>query len=349
MRVYTVHECSLLVADAFKKDYIFRNITVRGMVSNLHVHFSGMVFFSLVDEEFRILCKIRKMGSTFRGRNLKNGTEVSISGSFIYDKNNGKPLIIVERVLAVSESPITIRLAQLRSELEERGYFDSQRKKKLPKYPFKIGIITSKSGAAVYDIIKTGLLRNNSISYSIYNTSVQGADTAENIANMIRVANNDEPRSDVLIVARGGGAEEDLKVFNELILLEAAHASEIPIISAVGHETDITLLDLVADVRASTPTQAAEIAVPNKQDIEKQILKFIRTMMVYTDYSLQAKKDQFFYYIKMFGTVMDAKDIDSAREMVFLMWLLLHKQMARVLGVRKMEVAENLLRLNEYN
>ena len=272
MKVYSVRECSSLVAGALQKDYIFKNITISGTVSNLHFHFSGVIFFSLIDEESRITCRIGKMRSAFLGRRIKNGTEILILGNIKYDKISGRPIFQVDRILSSTESPILEKLDMLKKELKSSGYFDIEKKKRLPLFPFRVGIVTSASGAVIHDIIRTGFLRNNSVRYSLYSTTVQGEDAAADMAEMVIRANEETEPPDILIIARGGGAEEDLAPFNQRVLLDAVFCSKIPVISAVGHETDVTLLDLAADVRASTPTQAAEIAVPDKKYIEERII-----------------------------------------------------------------------------
>lgn len=137
MKVYSVRECSSLVAGALQKDYIFKNITISGTVSNLHFHFSGVIFFSLIDEESRITCRIGKMRSVFLGRRIKNGTEILILGNIKYDKISGRPIFQVDRILSSTESPILEKLDMLKKELKASGYFDIEKKKDYPYSPLE--------------------------------------------------------------------------------------------------------------------------------------------------------------------------------------------------------------------
>ena len=265
MKIYSVNECSRLMAGRMKKDYIFDHIAVRGTVSSVHTHFSGITYFSLLDGESRLFCVIGRMSSTFLKRRLEGGMEVTVVGDIRYNTFSGWPSLFVERILSVQKSREAEERENLIKELTELGYFDPLRKKELPHFPFHIGIISSESGAVVHDIVKTGHLRNPCVRYTLYSSSVQGREASLDMAQRIHEAEESPDRPDVLILARGGGAEEDLSPFNDRTLLDAVHECSIPLISAVGHETDTTLTDLAADRRASTPTQAAEIAIPERK------------------------------------------------------------------------------------
>ena len=278
MRTYNVAECSQFLAAAIQKSYIFKNITVRGTLSGVHTHFSGVTFFSLYDGSRRISCFIGRMHHAFLTRNLESGLEASCVGDLRYDSRMGRPVLYVNRVLAVGQSELQKKQDTLYTELERQGYFDKACKKPLPLFPFHIGIVTSGSGAVIHDIIQTGRMRNPYIRYSLYNSVVQGEGAAEDMAAVVSSISKTEDTPDVLIIARGGGAEEDLAPFNERVLLEAVHDCPIPIISAVGHETDTTLIDLVSDVRASTPTQAAELAIPLQREILGDIERLVQSM-----------------------------------------------------------------------
>lgn len=150
------------------------------------------------------------MRSAFLGRRIKNGTEILILGNIKYDKISGRPIFQVDRILSSTESPILEKLDMLKKELKSSGYFDIEKKKRLPLFPFRVGIVTSASGAVIHDIIRTGFLRNNSVRYSLYSTTVQGEDAAADMAEMVIRANEETEPPDILIIARGGGAEEDL-------------------------------------------------------------------------------------------------------------------------------------------
>lgn len=265
MKIYSVDECSRFLYQAIDKDYIFKKIAVRGTISNLRTHFLNISFFTLLSDKSRISCFIGKAHHTFLTRNLQNGKEASIVGDLKFDKMSGRPVLYVSRILDVKVSVLKENRDALQRELDAAGYFNPENKKTLPIFPFHIGIITSGSGAVVHDIIRTGRMRNDAVRYTLFNSLVQGKEAAMHLAQMVHRAENLEDPVDILIIARGGGAEEDLAPFADRVLLDAVFSCRIPVISAVGHETDTTLLDLVADCRASTPTQAAEIAIPEKK------------------------------------------------------------------------------------
>lgn len=264
MKIYTVGECSELMASVFRKTYLTKQTAIRGTIVNLKIHTSGAVYFTLVDPDGRIFCHIAARHRTYLTRHIYNGCLATVVGDFLYHTFSGWPVLHVSRIMGVEESPLTQKKNRLQKELEKKGFLDPLKKKPLPAFPFGIGVITSLSGAVLHDIVKTGRLRNPSIHYKVWGASVQGKEAAELMAAQVREASESPEPPDILIIARGGGAEDDLSAFNEKVLLEAVHDCPIPVISAVGHETDVTLLDLVADVRASTPTQAAELAIPRR-------------------------------------------------------------------------------------
>ena len=271
MKIYSVNECSRLISTRLQKDYVFHNLAVKGTVSSMHRHFSGTTYFTLLDGDSRIFCVIGRMRNQFLTRGLESGMEATVIGNLRFNTVSGWPVLFAERIMGVKKSTYQEAREKIYEGLSEAGYFDPFRKKSLPLYPFHIGIVTSESGAVVHDILRTGRMRNPSVRYTLYGTDVQGKEAAAHMAAMIEKASRSADAPDVLILARGGGGEDDLSPFNEKVLLHAIHECRIPLISAVGHETDTTLADLAADRRASTPTQAAEIAIPSCRDLGRQI------------------------------------------------------------------------------
>lgn len=271
MKSMTVKEAGRLISSNFKKEYRYKGIIIRGTISNLRTHFSGISFFSLMEEDVRLLCFIGKMRHNFLIRNLSDGVDATITGDLIYDANRSYALLIVSGVSGIRESESALRKKRMFETFAEKGYFDASAKKLLPLFPFHIGVVSSSSGAVIHDIMKTGKNRNPAVRYTLFNSSVQGKSAAASIMTMIEKANSCSDRPDLLILARGGGSEEDLSVFDDPLVVEAVHRSEIPIISAIGHETDTTICDYAADVRASTPTQAAEIAIPDTINLRRDI------------------------------------------------------------------------------
>ena len=349
MKVYSVRECSSLVAGALQKDYIFKNITISGTVSNLRFHFSGVIFFSLIDEESRITCRIGKMRSAFLGRRIKNGTEILILGNIKYDKISGRPIFQVDRILSSTESPILEKLDMLKKELKASGYFDIEKKKRLPLFPFRVGIVTSASGAVIHDIIRTGFLRNNSVRYSLYSTTVQGENAAADMAEMVIRANEETEPPDILIIAIPPspfgveiGSEEDLTPFNQRVLLDAVFCSKIPVISAVGHETDVTLLDLAADVRASTPTQAAEIAVPDKKYIEERIICLYLVLQKIIRDKLNISKLKLQHTLTIFNILAQSGKVTAVRKDILYNWIILDRKLKKVISNKKLDILERM-------
>lgn len=271
MKIYSVNECGGMLSQNIQKNYIFRNIAIRGTIRGIHTHFSGVVYFNLTDEKSRISCFIGKAGASFLSRKLESGMEASLIGDIRYNAVSGWPVLFVHRVISTSKSVSQEEKELLEDQLKKKGYFDPALKRRLPAFPFHIGIISSSSGAVVHDIVKTGSLRNSAVKFTLFNTAVQGEGSALSIAHAIEAACSSDDAPDILILARGGGAEDDLSLFNEKIVLDAIFNRSIPIVSAIGHETDTTLADLAADLRASTPTQAAELAIPMKKDLIMEI------------------------------------------------------------------------------
>lgn len=347
MKVYTVHECSNIISESIMKNYLSRNITVEGVVSSFREHFSGNCYFSLIDDTYRISCKINHMHLRFVKKNLNSGDKVIISGSIVYDKYFGRPLFLVERVLDSVKSSNETEKEKLIKELEVKGYFSKQLNRRMPKYVFNVGIITSKSGAAVHDIIETGRMRNKNVSYFVYNSSVQGEKAAQNMANMVEFANKEGDKPDVLIIARGGGAEEDFRPFNERILLDAVYNSKIPVISAIGHEVDDVLLDKVADYRAATPTQAAELAILEESVLLDRITGQFEELK--SRVAIKIKRKKYLFILELFklnGLIVKISNIDKIRKIFMLIKDLQHKCFIKISSL-KTECIDTLIKLQE--
>ncbi len=347
MKTYNVQECSQFLSAAIEKNYIFRNITVRGTISGWHSHFSGITFFSLVDKERRISCFIGRMHHGYLTRKLESGLEASFIGDLRYDDRMGRPVLYVTRVLAIKNSERKNEQEKLILSLTEQGFFDHTKKKPLPSFPFHVGIITSGSGAVIHDILKTGRMRNPAVRYTLYNSTVQGENAAKQLADMVEVASLGEDVPDILIIARGGGAEEDLQVFNEKVLLEAVYHCPIPIISAVGHETDTTLVDLAADVRASTPTQAAEIGIPLKETILQQIQKTVNDMQHSLDSILKEERIHLERWIQSFLISLKEQHMDYSKTDIYTICLSMKNQVQSHVAEGYKNVGKEMLILLE--
>ena len=246
------------------------NVWVEGEVSNLARPASGHVYFSLKDSGAQVRCAMFRTRNRAVGFEARDGMKVVAYGRVSLYTPRGDYQLIVEALEAAGEGLLRMRFEQLKRKLFEEGLFDAALKRPLPRWPRAIGVVTSASGAAVRDIITVLKRRCPALPVIIYPTSVQGEAAAAEIAAAIATANR-RAECDVLIVGRGGGSLEDLWSFNEEIVARAIHASTIPVVSAVGHEVDFTIADMVADLRAATPSAAAELVSPDTLEIEARL------------------------------------------------------------------------------
>ncbi len=262
--VYSVGQVATYLKDKLESDGLLSRLTVQGEVANLRTVASGHSYFSLREDGSTIRCVM------FRGRSgqeyLQEGHEILAGGNFTFYPPYGEANMQVAAVLPVGAGALALELARLRQQLEIEGLFDPSRKRPLPSFPRTIGVVTSPSGAVWQDIQNVVRRRYPLAELRLSPTAVQGDGAANRIANAIRLL-NEEGLADVIIVARGGGSLEDLWCFNAEEVARAIFASGIPVISGVGHETDSTIADDVADHRAPTPSAAAELATPDRSQL----------------------------------------------------------------------------------
>jgi len=250
-KTFTVSELTGKIRDLLAKN--FTDISVQGEISNCREAQSGHIYFTLKDDRSQVRCvyfKQQQRGVKFRP---EDGLQVTVRGSISVYEQRGEYQIYVEKIDLVGQGALQLAFEQLKKRLEKEGLFDAARKKPLPLLPSRIGIITSPKGAAVRDVVRILTRRFPNVHLMVYPVRVQGEGSAEEIVKAFKFFNKGK-LVDVLILARGGGSMEDLWSFNEEIVARAIFASEIPVISGVGHETDFTIADFVADVRASTPS-----------------------------------------------------------------------------------------------
>ena len=256
--VFTVSQVNNYIKNLFTRDFLLNRICVAGEVSNCKYHSSGHIYFTLKDRGGAINCIMFASGRQRLLFKITDGQQIEATGQVaVYEKNGTYGLYVRECRLA-GNGELYERFLKLKQELEDMGLFDSIYKKPVPRYCQKIGIVTALTGAAVRDIINVSKRRNPYCELVLYPALVQGAGAAESVVRGIRTL--DAMGLDVIIVGRGGGSIEDLWAFNEEIVAKAVFDAETPIISAVGHETDFTITDFVADLRAPTPSAAAELA-----------------------------------------------------------------------------------------
>ena len=262
----TVTDLNLYVKEKFVQDEFLNNVLVKGEISNFKKHYTGHLYFTLKDESSLIKCVMFKSYAEKLQFMPKEGSKVIVFGTVSVYERDGVYQIYTKAMEEDGVGDLYQKFQALKQDLERQGYFDQDHKKTIPKMPKIIGVLTSKTGSVVRDIINVSTRRDPNVNLRIFPVPVQGEGAAEKIAKAIEYM-NEHKLADVLIIARGGGSLEDLWPFNEKIVAEAIYYSELPVISAVGHETDFTIADFVADLRAPTPSAAAELAVPNIRDV----------------------------------------------------------------------------------
>lgn len=270
--VYTVKQVNAYVKNMFAQDFMLNRIYVKGEVSNLKYHTSGHIYFSLKDESGTIACVMfagQRSGLSFR---MQEGQQVIALGSISVYERDGKYQLYAKEIVLDGAGLLYEKFQALKNELEEMGMFAREYKQPIPSYPKTVGVVTAPTGAAIRDIINITSRRNPYVQLILYPALVQGEGAAQSIVEGIRAL--EKQRVDVMIVGRGGGSIEDLWAFNEEIVARAVFECKVPIISAVGHETDTTIIDYVADMRAPTPSAAAELAVYEYQGLETQITEY---------------------------------------------------------------------------
>lgn len=265
----TVSQLNRYVARILSTDPILGNVSVKGEISNLKYHGTGNIFFSLKDAESRISCFVPSSAAKKLRYELSDGLEIVVYGYLSVYEPGGYYSLNVRDVDVSGTGNLSVAFRALFEKLKREGLFDEEKKKPLPRFPKKICVVTSATGAAVRDILKIIRSRNHMVDVIVYPCLVQGKSAAEDIAGAIRQVNERFPDTDVIITGRGGGSAEELWAFNEEIVARSICASEIPVISAVGHETDFSISDYAADARAETPTAAAAMAVPDTAELAR--------------------------------------------------------------------------------
>ncbi len=257
--VYTVKQINAYIKNMFNQDFMLNRIYIKGEVSNCKYHTSGHIYFSLKDESGMITCVMfagSRSGLSFR---MREGQQIVALGSITVYERDGKYQFYAKEIILDGAGQLYEKFEALKRELEEMGMFAAEYKQQVPKYIKTLGVVTAPTGAAVRDIITVAARRNPYVQLILYPALVQGDGAAESIVRGIKML--ETKGTDVIIVGRGGGSIEDLWAFNEEVVARAIFDCSVPVISAVGHETDTTIADYVADLRAPTPSAAAELAV----------------------------------------------------------------------------------------
>lgn len=346
-RVLTVEKLTKYIKGIFDNDPILRNVYVEGEVSNFKRHSSGHAYFSLKDNESRIQCVMFR-NVTHHGEDIRDGDKVILRGSVSLYEKTGQYQLYVHEWQKKGLGDLYVEFEKLKSELESLGWFDSGRKKKIPYMPKHIGIVTSPTGAAIRDMVSVIQRRFPKVELQIMPVSVQGERAAQEIARGIDILNAMN-EVEVILVGRGGGSIEELWAFNERVVAESIFRSTIPVISAVGHETDFTIADFVADLRAATPSAAAELAVPSLEEQKDRLLLVKRKlkgdvtgkMVASQERLIQMMNRYYFAHPEMFY-VQKIQDVDQLRTR-------LGDQMNRFLTQQNSLLKERKIRLEGFN
>ncbi len=314
----SISEINGLLKKYIEDDLFDYPISLVGEVSNLKKHSSGHWYFSLKDENSTILAvmfkgNIIKQGSKIN--EIKNGDEVEVKGKITVYEARGQYQILIEKMEQKGLGDLFEKFEQLKKELSDRGIFDPAIKKAIPKIPKKIGLVTSDTGAAFEDIKRTISERYRLAEVIIYPALTQGKDASKSLANQLKKANLDAS-VDVIILGRGGGSIEDLWPFNEVETVMAVYESNIPIVTGIGHEIDMTLSDFAADYSAATPTQAAVYATPNTSDLIDEILMYKDNLVKSIARNINKKKKELSHSYKLIESKNPRVRLASAREKV---------------------------------
>lgn len=269
----TVTDLNRYIKNKVDDDEYLNNVLVKGEISNFKHHYTGHMYFTLKDENSLIKCIMFKTYTPNLKFVPKDGMKVMILGTVSVFERDGVYQIYCKAMQEDGMGSLYTAYEELKNKLEKQGLFDKKYKKEIPKMPKCIGVLTSNTGSVIRDIINVSTRRNPNCYIKLLPVPVQGKGAGEKIAEAIKIMNENK-LADVIILARGGGSLEDLWPFNEEIVAHAIFESELPVISAVGHETDFTIADFVADLRAPTPSAAAELAVPNVTDIIMNLEKY---------------------------------------------------------------------------
>ena len=319
--LFRVSELNEYVSLVLSNDPNLCDLRVSGEISGFKRHSSGHLYFSLKDESALVRCVMFRQQAIRLNFQPQDGMQVLLYGKASLYEKDGSFQLYANYLKKSGEGELYLRFLKLKKELEERGWFDEARKRPIPFLPRKIGVVTSGTGAAVQDILNIISRRFPRMPVVVASVRVQGAGAAEEIAKAIRQMNQ-KNAADVLIVGRGGGSMEDLWAFNETVVAEAIVQSKIPVISAVGHETDFTIADFVADLRAPTPSAAAELAVPEMDTVYEAVRLESRRMKR----ALQSRVERMRANVKLFASakafrllenrlMSERQSLDNTREL----------------------------------
>lgn len=341
--VYTVSQVTAYIRNMFTQDFALNRISIRGEVSNCKYHTSGHIYFTLKDGGAQIAAVMfagQRKGLDFE---LREGQEVTVSGTVDVYERDGRYQLYAKEITREGKGDLFRQFEKLRNELEEMGMFDSSYKQPIPKYARKVGIVTAGTGAAIRDIMNISARRNPYVQLILYPALVQGEQAKYSIAKGIETL--DRMGLDVLIVGRGGGSIEDLWAFNEEMVARAIFNCTTPVISAVGHETDVTIADYVADLRAPTPSAAAELAVFDYGQFVEQVNLYRQVL----ERSMERRLEKLHFRLDQCGMrlklLSPQRQLNDRRQRLADMESRLERMMEEELGASRLKLEDRKRRL----
>ena len=341
--VYTVSQVTAYIRNMFTQDFALNRISIRGEVSNCKYHTSGHIYFTLKDGGAQIAAVMfagQRKGLDFE---LREGQEVTVSGTVDVYERDGRYQLYAKEITREGKGDLFRQFEKLRNELEEMGMFDSCYKQPIPKYARKVGIVTASTGAAIRDIMNISARRNPYVQLILYPALVQGEQAKYSIAKGIETL--DRMGLDVLIVGRGGGSIEDLWAFNEEMVARAIFNCTTPVISAVGHETDVTIADYVADLRAPTPSAAAELAVFDYGQFVEQVNLYRQVL----ERSMERRLEKLHFRLDQCGMrlklLSPERQLNDRRQRLADMESRLERMMEEELGASRLKLEDRKRRL----
>lgn len=341
--VYTVSQVTAYIRNMFTQDFALNRISIRGEVSNCKYHTSGHIYFTLKDGGAQIAAVMfagQRKGLDFE---LREGQEVTVSGTVDVYVRDGRYQLYAKEITREGKGDLFRQFEKLRNELEEMGMFDSSYKQPIPKYARKVGIVTAGTGAAIRDIMNISARRNPYVQLILYPALVQGEQAKYSIAKGIETL--DRMGLDVLIVGRGGGSIEDLWAFNEEMVARAIFNCTTPVISAVGHETDVTIADYVADLRAPTPSAAAELAVFDYGQFVEQVNLYRQVL----ERSMERRLEKLHFRLDQCGMrlklLSPERQLNDRRQRLADMESRLERMMEEELGASRLKLEDRKRRL----
>lgn len=346
--VLTVSQLNTYLSFKFKEDKNLRGKMIKGELSNFTCHFrTGHCYFTLKDENSSVKCVMFQNFAEQLNFVPENGMSVIVTANVQVYERDGVYQLYATDMQPSGLGALYLAYEQLKDRLSKEGLFDEKYKKPIPKFPRIVGIITAKNGAALQDILKISSRRYPLAEVVVFPVIVQGAESADSICKAISVAQDTD--CDVLIVGRGGGSLEDLQSFNSESVARAVFTSRIPVISAVGHETDTTIIDFVSDLRAATPSAAAELAVPDKTELMTYLDMTIQLLEQHVTSQIERRKKRLSEFDLKFAALSLPHQLASVHQRLKHFDELLHEKMSELLSRRQSDLIRLAAQLEAYN